>query len=79
MKHDLGPGQTIAPKQVHEQLNWGYDSEGAILIVIRGMEKSHLIASAGPLSWRRGGAEEQEGFDVYIDLWQVCWAVKVAI
>lgn len=50
MKHDLGPGQTIAPKQVHEQLNWGYDSEGAILIVIRGMKKSHLIASAGPLS-----------------------------
>lgn len=57
MKHDLGPVQTIAPKQVqppralgHQQFNWGYDSKGIILIVIRGMEKSYLIASEGHLS-----------------------------
>lgn len=54
MKHDLGPVQTVAPKQVqlpgalgHKQFNWGYDSEGMILIVIRGMEKCYLIASEG--------------------------------
>lgn len=62
MKHDLAPMQTIASKQVqlpralgHEQFNWDYDSEGIILIVIRGMKKSYLIASVGPLSWRSRG------------------------
>lgn len=57
MKHDLGPVQTVAPKQVqlpgalgHEQFNLGYDSKGIILIVIRGIEKSYLIASEGHLS-----------------------------